>query len=201
MSLGYFIAAQREKLGNISQVELAKKCGIPAGTIASIESGYAKSPRSVTLKKLAEGLTVPFEVIFELASNPEKTIAFDKMEVDIYRIPYIGNIPMSDKIKAINTDVKIAFPKEFISDGDYIATINGDSLENEDIYDGDYLVIAKQENIRRSGDLMLCLINGVITLKRVYKHENTYKVDNEVYKKDELKFFGKAILSINKRSL
>jgi SOS-response transcriptional repressor LexA len=202
MSLASFISSQREKLGNISQVELAKKCGVPAGTIASIESGYAKSPRPVTLKKLAEGLSIPEEIIFRLASNPEKEININHDNLNVYRIPYLGVIPINKEIKTCTGKEEIlAFPLEFISEGDYIFMVEGDSFSDEDIYDKDYIIVSTQNFLKRSGDLMLTVIANKTTLNRVYKNDNDFKVNEKVYTKDEIIFLGKAIISINKRKL
>jgi SOS-response transcriptional repressor LexA len=202
MSLASFIASQREKLGNISQVELAKKCGVPAGTIASIESGYAKSPRPVTLKKLAEGLSVPPDIIFKLASSPEKEISINYDNMNVFRIPYLGDIPTT---KILNTETPpeelLVFPFEFLEEGDYIVTIKGDSLIHEDLYDEDYVVVVNQNFLKRSGDLMLLTIDDATTLRRVYKCEDNYKIDDKVYTKNDLTFLGKASISISRRKL
>lgn len=202
VTLASFISTQREKLGSISQVELAKKCGVPAGTIASIESGYAKSPRPVTLKKLAEGLSVPTEIIFKLASNPEKEISIDYDEMNVFRVAYLGNIPTKNPLKLLDVaDCYIPFPIEFIDEGDFSLTVSGDSLSDEDIYDGDYIIATKQDFLKRSGDLMLCLIDNITTLRRVYKNDDDFKVKDKTYTKDEITFIGKACTSLNKRKL
>lgn len=204
VTLGSFIANQRERLGNISQVELAKKCGVPAGTIASIESGYAKSPRPVTLKKLAEGLTIPADIIFRLASSPEKEICLNYEELNNLRIPYFGNVPASvnGKFKSdLNADTNLVFPLEIIDEGDFVVTITGSCLANEDIYDGDYIVISRQDYLRRSGDMMLCTIGNDTSLQRVYKEEEGYTIAGETVSKEDVCFVGRACMSINKRKL
>ena len=53
-----FIARRRNEL-QLSQQELARLSGVPAGTIASIEAGrVTRSPRPDTLQRLAQGLQV-----------------------------------------------------------------------------------------------------------------------------------------------
>lgn len=202
MNLSRFIASQRERLGNISQVELSKKCGVPAGTIASIESGYAKSPRPITLKKLAEGLAVPPDIIFKLASNPEKEMAVDLEELQSFQISYFGKIPSNSHFK-VNEDSaeKLPFPVEFINEGDFVVSLAEDSLTDEDIYEGDFIVISQQDYLKRSGDLMLCTIENETTLRRVYKEKNNFKIKEKTYSPEEVTFWGKACLSISKRKL
>lgn len=202
MTLASFIASQREKLGNISQVELAKKCNVPAGTIASIESGYAKSPRPVTLKKLADGLCVPTEIIFKLASNPEKEMTINYDSLSVFRLPYVGTIPTKEKLKFEDEEESaMALPVELVDEGDFILTISGNELATEDIYDGDYIIVLKQDFLMRSGDFMLCTIDKETSLRRVYKGENEFKINDKAFTKDQIIFLGKAIMSISRRKL
>lgn len=202
VTLASFIASQRDAVGGISQVELAKKCGVPAGTIASIESGYAKSPRPVTLKKIADGLSIPTEIIFRLASNPEKEMIIDTDELNVCRITNLGEIPTKNALKDLdNNENQLPFPVDFIEGGDFILNVSGDSLSDEDIYDGDYIIITKQDFLKRSGDLMVCRVDNVTTLKRVYKKDDLFKVDEKTFSKEEISFYGKAYISISKRKL
>lgn len=202
MTLSSFIASQREKLGNISQVDLANRCGVPAGTIASIESGYAKSPRPVTLKKIADGLMVPAEIIYKLASNPNKELFIDSEELKTFYIPYLGGIPTKQKPDTINNiESQLTFPAELLEEGDFIVNIISDDFLDEDIYNGDFVVITKQDFLKRSGDLMLCYVHNVITLKRVYKNDSSFKIKGEAYSKEEISFLGKAFISISRRLL
>ena len=54
--LRLYIAARRKEL-KLSQRDLATICELPLGTVAGIESGrQVKSPRPMTLEKLAKGL-------------------------------------------------------------------------------------------------------------------------------------------------
>lgn len=43
---------------NMTQAELAKSSGVPAGTIANIEADHHRRPYPSTLKKLADALEV-----------------------------------------------------------------------------------------------------------------------------------------------
>lgn len=67
-----FVSKRREQL-RISQAELALQCGLPSGTIASVETGKAGPPKLQTLRKLAEGLGVDYEEIAAAALGTEYT--------------------------------------------------------------------------------------------------------------------------------
>ena len=53
----------------------------------------------------------------------------------------------------------------------YLLTASGDSMINADIEDGDVLVIRKQVTANE-GDIIVALLNGENTLKRLMRHSN-----------------------------
>ncbi|MBC7543874.1 MAG: helix-turn-helix transcriptional regulator [Candidatus Sericytochromatia bacterium] len=62
-----FLTRRRNEL-NLSQQELARISGVPAGTIASIEAGrVTRSPRPDTLRRLADGLQVGPEALLRMS--------------------------------------------------------------------------------------------------------------------------------------
>jgi transcriptional regulator with XRE-family HTH domain len=62
-----FLTRRRNEL-NLSQQELARISGVPAGTIASIEAGrVTRSPRPDTLRRLALGLQVGPEALLRMS--------------------------------------------------------------------------------------------------------------------------------------
>ena len=209
LTLASFVSKEREKL-SLSQQGFAKLCNIPAGTIASIESGYAKSPRSVTLKKIADGLKIPFDVIFEFASTPEKEIFVNYETVKIIRLPNLGEIPTEKNLLTLdNAENFISFPQNFLDDGDFLLSVKGDDFMQEDIYDGDYVVVKNQNYLKRSGDLMIIKLNKITIMTRVYKNNDIYtlktinnSINNDLKaKQDEINFIGKAITSISRKKL
>lgn len=197
LNLGKFLSQEREKL-NLSQQDLAKKCNIPAGTIASIESGYAKSPRSVTLKKLAEGLNISMEVLFAYASLTE----FVEQNTDLTKIPILGEIPST---KELSLQSYASFPTYFIENGDFLLFVKEDTFIEEDIFNNDYIVVKKQDYLEKNGDLMVVSINQENTLARICKNSNGYSVLIGKYQEemlpDNISFIGKALTSISRKKL
>ena len=62
-----FLTRRRNEL-NLSQQELARTSGVPAGTIASIEAGrVTRSPRPDTLRRLAQGLQVGPDMLLRMS--------------------------------------------------------------------------------------------------------------------------------------
>lgn len=67
MTLSEYLAKYRAEHGNISQRELAKRCGVSNGYIAMLERGYASAsgepvtPSMKIMRKLAEGMRVDLD--------------------------------------------------------------------------------------------------------------------------------------------
>lgn len=78
-----FVTRRRNEL-HLSQQDLARTSGVPAGTIASIEAGrVTRSPRPDTLRRLANGLAVPPEALLRLSGYLTDEVAF----LDAARLP------------------------------------------------------------------------------------------------------------------
>lgn len=58
----------REERG-ITQVELAKMCGVQQATISDIERGHVKSPSVDTAQRIARALGVRVEDLFPVDQN------------------------------------------------------------------------------------------------------------------------------------
>jgi transcriptional regulator with XRE-family HTH domain len=70
-----FVASRRGQL-KLSQVELADAAGVAKGTVSMLESGQlANPPKRETLKKLAKGLQIPAQTLYDLAEGKEPSVA------------------------------------------------------------------------------------------------------------------------------
>lgn len=77
-----FLTRRRNEL-RLSQQDLARISGVPAGTIASIEAGrVTRSPRPDTLRRLADGLQVPPDTLLRLSGY----LAQEMTVLDIARV-------------------------------------------------------------------------------------------------------------------
>ena len=53
----------------------------------------------------------------------------------------------------------------------YVLKVNGDSMKEDGILDGDYIIVEKN-NIAKEGDNVVAIINGEATLKSYYIGSN-----------------------------
>ena len=65
----------------------------------------------------------------------------------------------------------VEVPSEFCNNGDYILQVDGDSMKDDGIINGDY-VIMKKIQVAKPGDTVVALVNGEATLKRYYVGSN-----------------------------
>jgi len=100
------------------------------------------------------------------------------IEIPLIDIPLLGTIAAGAAIEAIPTNDMLAVPKNLLSkSGDHYALkVEGDSMIEEGIFDGDTIIIRHQPTIE-NGETAVALINGnEVTLKKVYKEKKGYRL-------------------------
>jgi len=79
-------------------------------------------------------------------------------------LPLLGLIAAGEPIEALENPEMVDVPPSLLHPDNYILQVKGDSMIDEQIYDGDY-IIAKKTQTARSGQIVVALINGEATLK------------------------------------
>lgn len=124
-----------------------------------------------------------------------------KTDDAISEVPLIGVVTAGDPIEAIeNPNEFFSIPSHLIPKGKDVFTLNvsGDSMINAGIYDGDIVIVEKQ-NVANNGDMVVAMTQeNEVTLKTFYKESNYIRLQPE---NDELEpiildnvtILGKAI--------
>ncbi len=104
----------------------------------------------------------------------KQAIQMGKEKDDADGLPYVGAIAAGKPIEAI-TDIKyMKVPEQLKTDKPcYILQVKGDSMIDEGIFDGDWVVI-EQRSVARNGEIVVALVEkSEATLKRIeqYPHE------------------------------
>ena len=101
------------------------------------------------------------------------------------KIPLLGKIAAGTPIEAIsNYDNFIEIPNNTLSDDSYALTVEGDSMIDEGILDGDVVVIDKKAEVT-NGDIVVALIDKEeATLKKLRKRGDSIALEpaNKNYK-------------------
>jgi len=110
-------------------------------------------------------------------TNRPRSIGLYKKTSTI-EIPLLGLIAAGTPIEAISNPEPIRVPKNMLSKQGlhYALKVKGNSMIDEDIYDGDIVVIRRQETAE-NGEKVVALLNGYeATLKKIYKEKNGFRL-------------------------
>ena len=95
-------------------------------------------------------------------------------------LPVLGTISAGQPILAEeNLSEKILISENMFSGTNlFVLKVQGDSMINVGIYDGDYVVISKQ-SVANNGEIVACLIDNEATVKRFYKEDGYFRLQPE----------------------
>jgi len=86
------------------------------------------------------------------------------------KLPMLGNIAAGSPIEAIENREEIDLEQMFQSrSGVYVLRVRGESMIDDHLCDGDYVVIERRENARNGEQVVALLDSGEATLKRFYR--------------------------------
>ncbi len=106
--------------------------------------------------------------------NGKRALILNQNESDTItkaRLPLLGLIAAGEPIEALENSEMIDVPPSLLHPDHYVLQVKGDSMIEEQIHDGDFIV-AKKTNIARSGQIVVALINGEATLKCYVPNSN-----------------------------
>ena len=140
-------------------LDLKSKSGIHRIVLALEERGYIKK-----LNNRARAIEIIKKInLIDTESGKNKN--------NIISIPILGKIAAGHPIEAISDNTNyIELPETLLKKGEYfILNVEGDSMIEAGIFDGDQVVIRKA-NDANNGEIVVALIdNNEATLKRIFK--------------------------------
>jgi repressor LexA len=85
-------------------------------------------------------------------------------------LPLLGRVAAGSPIEAITASEKIFVPEDMVGRREtYVLQVKGDSMIEEQIRDGDY-VIVENRRAARDGEMVIALLDGEnVTLKKMYR--------------------------------
>jgi len=90
----------------------------------------------------------------------------------VFEVPLMGLIAAGSPIEAIRTNETIDIPRDMMGKNVFALRVRGDSMIEEGIFDGDYIII-EQTATPNNGDIVVALLdNENATLKRFYKEKD-----------------------------
>ncbi len=92
-------------------------------------------------------------------------------------LPMAGQIAAGSPVLAVEEDERVDFAPLFEDENHFCLKVKGDSMIEDHIADGDYVVIKKAETAR-NGEIVVALVDGSeATLKRFYKEDGRYRLE------------------------
>ena len=86
------------------------------------------------------------------------------------KLPLLGNIAAGSPIEAVENREEIDLEQMFAArNGVYVLRVRGESMIEDHLCDGDYVVIERREQARNGEQVVALLDTGEATLKRFYK--------------------------------
>ena len=195
------------------ELSLKSKSGIHRIVKSLEERGYVErlqnKARAIAPKKHTNGQPYISNVInlankfLDKKSNEQN----DTPTLNGESIPLLGKIAAGTPLEAIsNYDQFIEVPSSYISSNECFAlTVEGDSMIDEGIYDGDTIIINKQPEIK-NGDIIVALIDKEeATLKKFRKKGDSIALEpanknykTQIYGPDRITIQGKMSALIRK---
>jgi repressor LexA len=88
-------------------------------------------------------------------------------------VPLLGTVAAGAPIEAVQEQEAVAVPEDMLGRGEhYVLRVNGDSMIDEQIRDGDYLVVRHRETAE-NGDMVVALVDQEsATVKKFYREQD-----------------------------
>ena len=198
-------------------LDLRSKSGIHRLITALEERGFIRRlpnrARALEVLRLPEAVNPSFASIRQrgfrpnviegrLGKPPEPQLRHDEPANDSVSIPVMGRIAAGVPISAIqNHSHSIVVPPEMLGGGDHFALeVRGDSMIEAGIFDGDTVILKKQDTAN-TGDIIVALIDDdEATLKRFRRRGSSIALEaaNPAYETrllgpDRVKIQGKLV--------
>ena len=99
---------------------------------------------------------------------------------EISHVPMIGRVAAGEPILAEqNISDYFPFPADLLPNQEtFMLKVRGDSMINVGIFDGDNLLVAKQ-NTASNGEIVVAMVDDSATVKRFYKEDGHYRLQPE----------------------
>jgi repressor LexA len=112
-------------------------------------------------------------------------------------IPFVGRIAAGGPIDAVGTDEYLEIDRQYASDpGCFALKVKGDSMIEDGIFDGDFVII-KPNPSPRNGEVVVALLeDGSATLKRFFKEKGRYRLEPANKNYQPIEVAGDSNLSI-----
>lgn len=106
--------------------------------------------------------------------------SFNSLRCDVASIPVLGKVAAGEPLLAVeNIQGYFPIPTEYISNKEtFMLIVKGNSMINAGIFDGDQLVVERQ-NTAENGDIVVALLEDSVTVKRFFRENGYFRLQPE----------------------
>jgi len=98
------------------------------------------------------------------------------VETRRFEFPLLGRVAAGRPIEAVEDRSVVEVPPSMAGKGEcFVLQVTGDSMEEDGILDGDYVVVRRQP-VAQNGDIVVALINNEATVKRYYRGKGSVEL-------------------------
>lgn len=129
-----------------------------------------------------------------------------RTEARAVEVPLLGRVAAGRPIEALQQNDTIALPEELIRrDNTYVLRVAGDSMVDDGIWDGDYIVV-EERSTAQNGETVIAEIGGEATVKRFYREKGgkvrlqpaNDKIDPIIVRANDLEVRGVVVAVMRK---
>jgi repressor LexA len=104
------------------------------------------------------------------AKNKKRAVEVIRpVEARRFELPLLGRVAAGRPIEAVEDQDVIEVPPSMLGKGEhFVLRVEGDSMQDDGILDGDYVVIRKQSTAE-NGETVVALVNNEATVKKIYR--------------------------------
>ena len=105
---------------------------------------------------------------------------FNLARREIINIPVVGTVTAGEPILAVENIEEYfpMLPNHISNKNTFMLHVRGESMINVGIYDGDKILVKKQ-NTARNGEIVVALVEDSATIKTFYKEDGHYRLQPE----------------------
>ena len=196
------VLARLKTENGLTTDQLSQISGVPKGTLNKLLNGETRNPTGSTLKKLADALNCPVELLYARDVHATQGLrnAEDVLRIHRRAIPLLGEIAAGLPIYA-DEETELILCDDSLR-CDFALRVRGDSMIGARIHDGDLVFIRSQDDVD-DGEIAAVVLNDEATLKRVYHIKNGLQLLSEnpryapmIFTLDEcdsIRILGKAV--------
>jgi repressor LexA len=100
-------------------------------------------------------------------------------------IPFLGAVAAGSPTQAVAQEERLEYNELFGGNNHYALKVRGQSMIEDHIQDGDFVVIRKQE-VAQNGERVVAMIDNEVTLKRFFREKDKVRLEPANSKMDPI---------------